>query len=142
MELERVIDHNRRSIRLAMNKIALVHGPFGIRDVIYILYPTWRDIKLGKDITADIQSHENDTVRAIAYLSNCRLDQNASLINSFFGSLTVLKAGLSEIYQNNNRGWWTFVGLLFDKKSAYPACCLDPSQTLKRIRQLACVESR
>ncbi len=62
MELERVIDHNRGSIRLAMNKIALVHGPFGIRDVIYILYPTWRDIKFGKDITADIQLHESDTV--------------------------------------------------------------------------------
>ena len=54
VELERVIDHNRRSIRLAMNKITLVHGPFGIRDVVYILYPAWRDIKFGKDITAEI----------------------------------------------------------------------------------------
>lgn len=62
VELERVIDHDRRSIRLAMNKIALVHGPFGIRDVIYILYPTWRDIKFGKDITAEIQLHESDQI--------------------------------------------------------------------------------
>ena len=124
-----------------MDKIALVHGPFGIRDVTYILYPTWRDIKFGKDITAEIQSYESDPVRAIAYLSNCRLDQNASLINSFFGSLTVLKAGLSEPCQNI-KGWWAFVGLLFNKKSAYSACCLNPGQTLKRIRQLARVETR
>ena len=62
MELERVIDHNRRSIRLAMNKIALVHGSFGIRDVIYILYPTGRDIKFGKDVTADDQLRESDSV--------------------------------------------------------------------------------
>lgn len=54
MQLERVIDHNRRSIRLAMNKIALVHGPFGIRDVVHILYSAWRNIKLGKDITVNI----------------------------------------------------------------------------------------
>ena len=62
VELKRVIDHNRRSIRLAMNKIALVHSPFGIRDVIYILYSTGRNIKFGKDITADVQFHRSDTV--------------------------------------------------------------------------------
>ena len=62
VKLERVIDHNRRSIRLPVNKIALVHGPFGIWDVIYILYPTRRDVKFGKDITAHNQLQESHTV--------------------------------------------------------------------------------
>lgn len=55
MKLERVINHDRRSVSLTMEKVALIHGSLRIGDVLDFLYPTWRDIKFSQYITADSQ---------------------------------------------------------------------------------------
>ena len=75
--------------------LRLVNEAFRIRDVLNVLDPTSRDVKLSKYVTAICQSSvQRRLENAKLYLSNCRLVQNASLIKSLFVSFTLFNRGL------------------------------------------------
>ena len=60
MKLKGVIDHDRRSISLTMDKLTFIHGRLGIGNFFDLLYPTWRDIKFCQYVTADSQFRNNN----------------------------------------------------------------------------------